>query len=376
MRHSFAVSLITVFLCLSLQAQTSIDSHQVNPDHTITFRYQDPNAKKVVVAFDGLPKPLPMAQDATGLWTATTPPLAPQIYAYRIDVEDRPHFDPWNFNITPNLFYQGAEVEVPADTPMPWDIAAVPHGAVNHHTYNTRVVVGLPANQGSYYVYTPPGYSANAKKPYPVLYLLHGWSQTAAAWTAINQADIIFDNLIAQGKMKPMIVVMPLGYGDISFAKSFKVWNDTAIIDRNTQLFSQTLLTEVLPQVESTYNVSRKREDRAIAGLSMGGLESLTIGLANTDKFAWVLGLSSAIQRLDFATTMATLDPKAANLRLLWVSCGTEDDLITPNRKFVAFLKTKNMPVTPIETPGRHTALVWRENLTQFAPLLFQPATH
>jgi enterochelin esterase-like enzyme len=373
MRPLSAVFLVAASFSLSAMAQTSIDSHQVNPDKTITFRYQDPGAKKVVLNIDGLPKPAAMTQDATGLWTVTTPPLAPQIYSYRIDVEGRPHFDPWNFDITPNLYYQGAEVEVPADTPLLWDIAAVPHGTVHHHTYTTKSVVGLPGNQDNFYVYTPPGYSANSKKPYPVLYLLHGWSQKADAWTSINQADMILDNLMAQGKMKPMIVVMPLGYGDMSFAKTYNVWSDPVAIETNNRLFSQTLLTEVLPLVESIYNVSRKREDRAIAGLSMGGLESLSIGLRNTDKFAWVLGLSSAIHRLDYKT-LASLDPKTANLRLLWVACGTEDDLITPNRKFVAWLKTKDMPVTAIETPGRHTALVWRENLTQFAPLLFQPA--
>ena len=372
MRLNFAVLPVAAFLALSLHAQTPVDSHQVNPDHTITFRYQNPTAKKVIVAFDGLPKPIPMAQDATGLWTVTTPPLAPQIYSYRIDPDDRQGFDPWNFNITPNLVYQGAEVEVPADTPLLWDIAAVPHGTLHHHTFTTKFATGLPANQDDFYVYTPPNYNPKSKQPYPVLYLLHGWSQTAAAWTAINQADIILDNLISQGKIKPMIVVMPLGYGEMSFVKSFEVWRDPAAVDRNTQLFSQALLTEVLPQVESTYNVSRKREDRAIAGLSMGGLESLTIGLTHTDKFAYVLGLSSALQGGGYDKTLATLDPKTANLRLLWVACGTEDDLITPNRKFVAWLKTKDMPVTPIETPGRHTALVWRENLTQFAPLLFQ----
>jgi enterochelin esterase-like enzyme len=373
MRPLSAVFLVAASFSLSAMAQTSIDSHQVNPDKTITFRYQDPGAKKVVLNIDGLPKPAAMTQDATGLWTVTTPPLAPQIYSYRIDVEGRPHFDPWNFDITPNLYYQGAEVEVPADTPLLWDIAAVPHGTVHHHTYTTKSVVGLPGNQDNFYVYTPPGYSANSKKPYPVLYLLHGWSQKADAWTSINQADMILDNLMAQGKMKPMIVVMPLGYGDMSFAKTYNVWSDPVAIETNNRLFSQTLLTEVLPLVESIYNVSRKREDRAIAGLSMGGLESLSIGLRNTDKFAWVLGLSSAIHRLDYKT-LASLDRKTANLRLLWVACGTEDDLITPNRKFVAWLKTKDMPVTAIETPGRHTALVWRENLTQFAPLLFQPA--
>jgi enterochelin esterase-like enzyme len=104
----------------------------------------------------------------------------------------------------------------------------------------------------------------------------------------------------------------------------------------------------------------------------MGGLEAVTIGLAHTDRFASVIGLSAAVQKLDFSKQFATLDPKTANLRLLWIACGTEDGLITPNRKMVAFLKAKNMPVTPIEIPGLHTWLVWRDNLIHFAPLLFQ----
>jgi enterochelin esterase-like enzyme len=377
MRLSSAFFILATLLSPSvpaLHAQAPVDSHHVNPDRSITFRYQDPGAKKVTVNLDGLPAPAPMTQDATGLWSLTTAPLPPQIYAYRFDVDDRPQFDPNNFTITPNLFYQGAIVEVPDTAALTWDIAAVPHGTIHHHTFTTKYAVGLPANQDDFDVYTPPGYSPTSKQRYPVLYLLHGWSQTAAAWVAINQADIILDNLLAQGKIKPMIVVMPLGYGDMSFMKTYDVWNAPTTIDHNTSLFSKVLLDEVLPQIEAGYNVSRKREDRAIAGLSMGGLESLSIGLANTDKFAYVVGLSSAVHALDYKTSLATLDPKTANLRLLWIACGTEDTLITPNRKFIAWLKSKNMPVTAIETPGRHTALVWRDNLIHFAPLLFQPA--
>jgi enterochelin esterase family protein len=104
----------------------------------------------------------------------------------------------------------------------------------------------------------------------------------------------------------------------------------------------------------------------------MGGLESLEIGLTHSDQFAWVGGFSSAVHNLNYMQQMASLDPKTANLRLLWVACGTEDHLIEPNRKFIAFLKSKDMPVTQIETPGLHTWLVWRENLIHFAPLLFQ----
>ena len=134
----------------------------------------------------------------------------------------------------------------------------------------------------------------------------------------------------------------------------------------------KALLTEVMPQVEAGYNVSRKREDRAIAGLSMGGLEALTLGLNNTGRFAWVGGFSSAVHKLTFNGPLAILDPQKADLRLLWIASGTEDDLIEPNRRLVAFLKSKNMPVTQIETPGMHTWMVWRDNLIHFAPLLFQ----
>ncbi len=246
---------------------------------------------------------------------------------------------------------------------------------MHHHRYTTASVVGLTNNQSEFYVYTPPGYEANFKKPYPVLYLLHGWSDAASGWSAVGQANMIFDNLLAQKKIQPMIVVMPLGYGDMAFVRgSFNIWGDAAAVAHNTDLFTKALLTEVIPRVESSYTVSRKREDRAIVGLSMGGLESLSVGLSNTDKFAYVGGFSSAIHNFDYPTKLATLNPKSANLRLLWIACGTGDNLINPNRKFIEFLKAKNMPVTPIETPGLHVWLVWRDNLANFAPLLFQPS--
>jgi enterochelin esterase family protein len=128
----------------------------------------------------------------------------------------------------------------------------------------------------------------------------------------------------------------------------------------------------VLPRVESGYRVSKDRKDRAIAGLSMGGLESLEIGLTHTDQFAWVGGFSSALSNVDYTQKLASLDPKTANLSLLWIACGTEDSLIEPNRKLVSFLKTKEMSVTQIETPGLHTWQIWRDNLIHFTPLLFQ----
>jgi enterochelin esterase family protein len=152
----------------------------------------------------------------------------------------------------------------------------------------------------------------------------------------------------------------------------FDVWKDPAAVEHNTQLFMSLLTGEIMPFAESAYNISHDREGRAITGLSMGGLESLDTGLHNTDKFAWIGGFSSAVHTLDYERQLAALDPKTADLKLLWIACGTEDGLIDANRKMVAFLKAKGMPVTQVETPGLHDSLVWRDNLIHFAPLLFQ----
>lgn len=346
-------------------------SVEVNPDHTITFRYRDPAATKVEVGVDVLGSPLEMQKDDEGVWSVTTQAFQPEIYAYHFTVDGATRLDTGNPRMAPNLVGTSNLIEVPGDTPQPWDPTNVPHGVVHRHTYNTAVVLGLENNQSDYYVYTPPNYDPKAKKPYPVLYLLHGWSDDASGWTAVGQAHLILDNLLAQGKIKPMVVVMPLGYGDMSFVHDHGVWNQAATIDHNTSLFEKALLTEVLPQVEATYHVSRKREDRAIVGLSMGGLESLTIGLTHTDQFAWVGGFSSAVRDLNTSQAMAGLNPKSANLRLLWIACGVDDHLIEPNRHFIDWLKSKEMPVTQIETPGRHTWSVWRDNLVHFTPLLF-----
>ncbi len=364
--------LFTPALLVAQPEPPPIHSTVVHPDHTVTFHYRNATAGKVELAVDGMAKPIPMEKDAAGVWSATTQPLAPEIYGYHFVADDTRQLDPANPRVTRNLVAISNLIEVPGEAAQPWDLTNVPHGGLSIHLYTSNVVQGLPDNQSEYFVYTPPGYDAKAKKPYPVLYLLHGWSDDAAGWTVVGRANLILDNLLAQGKIKPMVVVMPLGYGTMSFVRDHGVWNQSATIDQNTSLFSKALLTEVMPQVESAYNVSRKREDRAIVGLSMGGLQSLTTGLANTDKFAWVGGFSSAVHALSFDGPLATLDPKKADLRLLWIACGTEDGLIEPNRKFIAFLKSKDMPVTQIETPGMHTWMVWRDNLIHFAPLLFQ----
>ena len=373
----FAALLLLPPISLSAQKPAAppppLLSHQLHPDRTVTFRIKDPAAAKVELNLEGVAKPIPMHKGAAGIWSYTTPPLAPEIYGYSFLDGGQPRIDPENFAVAPNQAFPPSNVlEVPGDTPQPWDQTAVPHGTLHEHLFPSTIAQGLPANQEQVVVYTPPGYDPSAK-PYPVLYLLHGWSGIAESWTHDQQANLILDNLLAQGKVKPMVVVMPLGYGDMSFVQhGFDIWRDPAVVDHNTQLFMSMLTREIMPLVEGAYNVSRDREGRAITGLSMGGLESLDTGLHNTDKFAWVGGFSSAVHNLDYEHQLANLDPKTANLKLLWIACGTEDGLVEPNRKFIAFLKGKGMPVTQIETPGLHVSTVWRDNLIHFAPLLFQ----
>jgi enterochelin esterase-like enzyme len=364
-------ALLTSF-SLAAQTPSRLRSVDVHPDHTVTFSYKDATAAKVALSLDGVARPIPMEKDATGLWTVTTQPLTPEIYGYHFEADGDRRLDPINPHMTLNLVSVSNLITVPGDTPQPWEDTNVPHGTLHRHIYTTAIALGLPENQSAYFVYTPPNYDEKAKKPYPVLYLLHGWSDSDAGWSAVGHAHLVFDNLLAAGKIKPMIVVMPLGYGDMAFLRGHQVWDDLPTIDHNTDLFAKALLTEVMPKVESEYRVSKDRNDRAIAGLSMGGLESLQIGLTHTTEFAWIGGFSSAVHNLNYADKLSSLDPKTANLRLLWIACGTEDSLIEPNRHLIAYLKTKEMPVTPIETPGLHTWLVWRDNLVHFAPLLFQ----
>lgn len=374
---TFHAALLTVFALatpLGAQILPSFPSTTINPDHSLTLRYRDPGARAVLCSIENVARPLPMHKDAAGVWTVTSAPLPAGIYRYHFEIGGISFLDPANPVISNSLMRPASMVTVPGDGPQLWDATGVPHGIVHHHTYTSSIVLGLPGNQSDYYVYTPPGYNPTGR-PYPVLYLLHGWTDSARGWTYNGRANFILDNLIAQGKVKPMIVVMPLGYGDLGFIHSrIDVWQDPPSIDRNTGLFSRAFLTEVVPRVESTYNISRDRNDHAIAGLSMGGLEALTIGLAHTGHFAWVIGLSAAVQKLDFTKQLGGLNPDTANLRLLWIACGTEDGLISPNRRLAAFLKEKNMPVTQVEIPGLHTWLVWRDNLIHFAPLLFQPS--
>jgi len=343
---------------------------EVHSDNSVTFRFRAPNAQEVKVTREGTTEPLPMQKDETGIWTVNTPPLPPDYYGYSIVADGQRYLDPYNHLFKPNLLSTENQVHVQGPPSLPWELNDVPHGEVHHHFYRSSVA----NDDRDYYVYTPPSYDPAAKKIYPVFYLLHGYSDDASGWTAVGRANIILDNLIAQGKAKPMIVVMPLGYGTMEIVRAG--WGSVSRTDlrqENISKFREALLTEVMPKVEAEYHVAKDRNLRAVAGLSMGGAESLLTGLNNLDKFAWVGAFSSGGVPDSYDKDFPNLDSKAnQQLKLLWIACGTEDRLITANRSFRDWLKQKGVNHVDIETPGMHTWMVWRRNLSEFAPLLFR----
>lgn len=310
-----------------------------------------------------------MQKDAEGVWSLTTDPLPPDVYSYTFTTDGVRGLDPSNSNIVPNLLNPSSSVHVPGPASIEWEIGSAPRGEVHRHFYRS----GIVGDDRDFHVYTPAGYDPAAKKTYPVLYLLHGFSDDSSAWTAVGRANVTLDNLIAQGKAKPMIVVMPLGYGAPEVLRRGTGPRDPELGRRNMTKFRDALFAEVIPQVEKRYRAASGRDSRAIAGLSMGGSESLFTGLNAINRFAWIGSFSAGGLGNDYDAAFPSLDEKAnKQLKLLWVGCGTEDGLITANRKFFEWLDTKKIQYTKVETPGAHTWMVWRRYLAAFTPLLFQ----
>jgi enterochelin esterase-like enzyme len=350
------------------QRPASLVTPEVHPDNSVTFRFLAPNAQEVKLEREGAEE-IPMQKDEKGVWSVTTAPLQPDYYGYSFLVDGARSLDPFNHGLVPNLISPGNYVHVAGDGSLPWDESDVPHGEIHHHFYKSAVC----DDRRDFYVYTPPGYDPTGKTTYPVLYLLHGYSDDSSGWSAVGHMNVILDNLIAQGKAKPMIVVMPLGYGTMEIIRQGWGEHSADVRDKNLSNFSQALLTEVMPKVEAEYRIKTDRESRAIVGLSMGGSESLLTGLNHLDKFAWVGSFSAGGMPDEFEKDFPKLDAAAnQQLKLLWIACGTEDHLITVNRNLREWLKTKGVQHVDIETPGMHTWMVWRRNLTEFAPLLFR----
>jgi enterochelin esterase-like enzyme len=382
--------LLCVFVGLNAWAQGGpgrgappVKSPEVSPDGRVTFRLRAPEASQAAVV--GMGQRLAMQKDDQGVWSATTDPLKPDIYTYSFNVDSATLNDPRNPFFKSAYGSAGQSlVYVPGSGPSIWAPGEGPRGTVAHHFYKSEII----GDNRDFYVYTPPGYDAKRKEPYPVLFLLHGLGDDAAAWTNVGAANVILDNLINRGAAKPMVMVNTLGYGTSDGPAS-------AMGASMIPTFARALIEEVLPQVERTYHVSQDRTLRAIAGLSMGGAESLYVGLHNTDRFAYVGSFSGAfvmwpranpptggarggrgqaMQDADFDKNFPDLTAKSASrLRLVWIACGLDDGLNTVNRQFKTWLKSKDIQFTDIEVPGyAHVWPLWRENLAALAPLLFQ----
>jgi enterochelin esterase-like enzyme len=369
----------TLLLALTIttaSAQAPLVSPEVHPDGRVTFRLEAKDATQVFVRGEAVSGERAMAKDERGVWTYTTPaPLEPDIYVYTYSVDGARLTDPSNPLLKYNLLSSESQVHVPGPATLPWELNEVRRGQIHRHYYRSAVA----GDDRDFLVYTPPGYDPRANTQYPVLYLLHGYSDDATGWICAGFANVILDNLIARGEAKPMIVVMPLGYGTMEVIRIGwggirnrdgsrpDVWTE------NVTKFRDTLLDEVLPQVERHYRVHTDADHRAIAGLSMGGTESLFVGLNALERFSYVAAFSSGGLNENFDAVYPEIATKArGRLRLLWIGCGVDDGLIGINRRLHSWLDEQGVKHTYVETPGGHTFRVWRRYLAQVAPLLWR----
>ena len=367
MKPAAAIFCFAILSASSALAQTPrldpLLSPEVHPDGRATFRVRATNATEVTLWGDWMQPDTkqPMTRDTQGVWSVTSGPLEPglAIYTFTIDGVTTP--DPINPRIKLRARTSASLVEVPGQPPQLWEARDVPHGTVEINWAKSRVT----GDTRAYHVYTPPGYEAGRGPRYPVLYLLHGNNDTASGWTDVGKANFILDNLIAEKRAVPMLVVMPWGH-----ALPY-----TGPQSNNTALVQRYLIEEVLPQVERKYRVARGRDQRAIVGLSMGGGHALHIGLSHLDQFSAVGAFSSAVPR-DFEQRFAQLlnDPEGTNkkLNLLWIGCGRQDGAFDRNQKLAELLTTRQIRHTFHPTEGLHNFAIWRRYLAEVAPQLFR----
>jgi enterochelin esterase family protein len=309
-------------------------------------------------------------KDHTGVWSATVGPLEPDIYSYTYEVNGATVTDPRNPDVKVWL-QSNSMVTVPGAPARTWEVQDVPHGVVHHHTYQSRAL----GQSRELYVYTPPGYSP-ASRSLPVIYLKHGFGDGPSAWTDVGRAHVIADNLIAQKKAVPAIIVTPYGH-----VRSPRFARAPSAMTGNDEGVERELVEDVIPMIEATYRASKRPADRAIIGLSMGGGQALATGLARLDRFQWIAAFSSATPTPRQGTTLAILlkerfpalaTESPRKLKLLWIGCGKEDFLVKRNEAFVAALKEAGIAHTWRLTEGAHDWTVWRRYLEEVMPLLFR----
>ncbi len=346
----------------------------------ITFRLRANDARAVSVSGDFGPD-VAMTRGSDGIWSASVGPLAPDEYVYFFIVDGVRLPDPSNPQVkigyvtstTTNL------VTVPGDAPLFHDVQDVPHGEIRTLLYKSK------SNQvvRELNVYLPPGYDANARQRYPVLYLLHGFANDHHSWHRYGRANDILDNLLAKKAIRPFIVVMPLGYGGASVNG-----DGTGIPPANAgafggdfALYERDILEDVIPLIDGKYRTLANRDNRAIMGFSMGGMQAGRFGLGHLETFSHV-GIMSAGLVGNTASAAAgpnpiaalAANPAAANqqLKLLWLACGVEDTAMAGARSTHEALQKAGIKHTFVESEGAHHWRVWRRYLRDVAPLLFR----
>ena len=367
MSRLFLTSLLLTACCSAQPATSNVrgaEYPQVLSDGRASFRFKAPTAAKVQLQpggdDNGLGKgPMEMTRGADGVWSITTPPAVPGFHYYWFLVDGVAVNDP----ASETYFGWGRQtsgIEVPEPGADFYDARDLPHGDVRIRWYLSKVTGAWRRA----YVYTPAEYDANPKKRYPVLYLQHGSGEDERGWTVQGRANFILDNLIAAGSAKPMIVVMDQGY---------------AVAPGQPNAFEQVVLNDIIPMIDRTYRTVAKREQRAMAGLSMGGGQTLQIALTHLDTFAWIGAFSAPLRAgtdLKTAYDGAFADPAAFNkkIRMLWMGAGTGEERFhkTALAMHETLDKTGIRNTFYASQGTAHEWQTWRRHLHQFAPLLFQ----
>lgn len=354
---------------------------RIHSDLRGTFRIKAPEAQKVEL---DLGKRYAMERDGEGVWTVTTDPLVPGFHYYSILIDGVAVCDPAS-----ETFYgmgrQASGIEVPSKGEDFYDVKDVPHGEVRERWYYSKTTEGWRR----IFVYTPPGYDTDPATRYPVLYLQHGGGEDERGWVMQGRVSQITDNLIAAGKAKPMIIVMERGYarkpGEVEIPLRPPTAADPTLPDFHRMFASleEVFVKDLIPMIDQTYRTRPDRENRAMAGLSMGGLQTFVIGLDNLDKFAYLGGFSGAGGGLWSAFDAKTsnggvmANAKAFNekVRLLFVSIGTAEGELFYNsvKTYRDALKQAGIEAVYYESPGTsHEWQTWRRSLREFSSLLFQ----
>ena len=359
MKRTLYILILFLFISVTCFAQRppSIGSPEVHADNSVTFRYYSRTAQKVSVSGEFSPTRIPMTKDTSGIWSVTVPSIKPDIYPYSFWVDSVNLADPNNTYIFANERFKRSIVDVPGNIPLVHSLQNVPHGKLSYR-YHKSATLGTTRQL---LVYTPPGFNPNGKVKYPVLYLIHGGSDTEETWTKVGRANLIADNLVAQGKAVPMIIVMP--YGNVRPAPMAD--------------FTKDVMNDIIPFIEAAYPVLTDSKHRAVAGFSVGGGQTLNIGLTNTDRFAYVCSYAPFTQTEEFQKNFGpnyspNADAVNKQLKLFTISVGTEDFLYEPVKKNIAFFEGKGLKVKSYIIPGGHTWMNCKQYLAKTLQEIFK----